>query len=534
MNSLPESGSSFGRYEIRDRIGRGGMGVVLGATHRELRRDVAIKLLSPEYADDEAYRHRFLREAQALARLDSPYVTKVHDAGEQDGWLFIATELISGGDLKEYLKSRGPLPRGVAVALVRDVAAGLQAAHSAGILHRDIKPSNVLLRTQPDNSLQPVLCDLGIAADIGSEYTKTSGVIGTLGYMAPERHEGSDATVAADVYALGCLLWACLSGDAPYTGTDFQVMSGHVSGPIPQLTDGSSPDGWALNGVLRRSMAKDPRARFSSASEMMSALDAVPVSRPLPPPYTPPLAETMLRVVDEATVIGGPATPAIENAVPPNTSAAPSVIQRRGVRRPLAIAGSVFVVVFLGVVAAAVAVWPHRHAQPAASSPATVQVTSVGGYGQVVFTVTPPSGSTAEVSSDGSTWSDLSGASTSVKAGDGAEVTILARSVASSGLVGPTVRAMGRGLIFPKPVYTVLGVPGGVQFTLSQPLPGDLHVQKSDAPGVDPWYDVSDRSFVSAGPPGSLQAWYFRAVAPNGVTAAWRNWSQYYSRVSGP
>lgn len=274
---LPQPGDAFGRYDVDAWIGRGGMGVVLRATHRDLERQVALKVLAPEIADDPAYRNRFLREARTLARLDSPHVVRVFDAGEQDGSLFIATELVPDGDLADLLAQRGPLPLADAVEVLGQVAEGLQAAHDAGILHRDIKPSNVLLRRMPDGRLRAVLCDLGIATVAGAEHTSTQGVIGTPSYMSPERLEGAEATVASDIYALGCLAWAVLTGQAPYVGTAGHVVLSHLQAPIPQLP-ATTPDAVALNGVLTTAMAKQPSARHRSAAEFATALARVPVA----------------------------------------------------------------------------------------------------------------------------------------------------------------------------------------------------------------------------------------------------------------
>jgi len=145
------------------------------------------------------------------------------------------------------------------------------APHAQGILHRHIKPSNVLVERRSDGSFQAILCDLGISAVLGSEHTRTVGVMGTLGYMAPERHQGSEATAASDVYALGCLLWACLTGRPPYTGPDVQVALGHLNGALPQLP-GADPLTAAINDVLRRSLAKDPADRYPSAQAAERAL----------------------------------------------------------------------------------------------------------------------------------------------------------------------------------------------------------------------------------------------------------------------
>ncbi|WP_349016701.1 serine/threonine-protein kinase [Nocardioides sp. QY071] len=286
-----QPGDSFGRYDVTGHLGRGGMGVVLAAVHRDLDRPVALKVLAPHLVDDAGYRARFLREAKALARLDSPYVVRVFDAGEEEGALFIATELVAGGDLNQLLRGRGALPAADAVALVRDLAVGLGAAHDVGILHRDIKPSNVLVARLPDGRIRPVLCDFGIAAVADLEQLATTGAVGTPGYMAPERHQGSDASVASDIYALGCLLWAALTARAPYEGMTGQVLLGHLQGPIPQLP-ATSREARALNEVLTVALAKDPADRFGTTAELVAALDAIPlgpVEHTLIAPPPPPL-----------------------------------------------------------------------------------------------------------------------------------------------------------------------------------------------------------------------------------------------------
>lgn len=267
---LPQEGQPFGRFDITRQIGRGGMGVVYAAVQHGLRREVALKVLLSDYADNEDYRNRFLREAEVLARLDSPHIISVYDAGEQDGWLYIATQLVPDGDLHAMLNSFGPMPIGLALDVTAQVSDGIAAAHRAGIIHRDVKPSNVLLRKLGEGTMQAYVCDLGISRVLDAQHTKTQGVIGTFAYMAPERHEGHDATEASDIYALGCLLWATLSGSAPYVGTDSQVLLGHLSGPIPQL---ERPDavGSRINEVLRRSMAKNPADRYPSAEEFAQA-----------------------------------------------------------------------------------------------------------------------------------------------------------------------------------------------------------------------------------------------------------------------
>jgi serine/threonine protein kinase len=143
------TGMMFGPFTITEQIGRGGMGVVYAAQHRELQRAVALKLLGNDFNDSAEYRRRFLREAVALGRIDSPHIVQVYDAGELDGQLFIATKLYPKGDLRQWLTANGPLAPELAIALMDQVASGLQDAHDAGVVHRDVKPSNILLDVSP-------------------------------------------------------------------------------------------------------------------------------------------------------------------------------------------------------------------------------------------------------------------------------------------------------------------------------------------------------------------------------------------------
>ncbi|NYI43862.1 serine/threonine-protein kinase [Nocardioides aromaticivorans] len=274
MGALPEPGEVFGRYRVVDRLGHGGMGVVLTAVHEDLGRRVALKLLAPQLVGSPDMVARFRREAQALARLDSPHVVQVYDTGEHDGWLYISTQLIPDGDLTALVEARGPLPPAEALGLVDQVLDGLADAHAVGLVHRDVKPSNVLLRREA-SGVRAFLCDFGIAqaADVVNT-EQTQGVIGTWAYLAPERFDGHPATERTDLYAVGCLLWFLVTGRLPYEGTMVQLAVAHQSAPVPQLP-GDDPWSHAVNQLVRRSMAKDPADRFASAPEMQSFLRSV-------------------------------------------------------------------------------------------------------------------------------------------------------------------------------------------------------------------------------------------------------------------
>lgn len=268
----PVEGEMIGPYRVLRRIGSGGMGVVHEAHDDALDRRVALKVISPDLAEDPAFRDRFRREAQAMASLDSGHVVHVYAHGETDGRLWIATQLVPDGDLGQLLQTYGAPPVRVALDLMAQVASGLADAHAAGLVHRDIKPANVLLRRR-DHGTQAYLSDFGIARPLGVDATRSrAGTVGTPSYMAPELHTGGQAGVASDVYSLGCLLWATLSGRAPYGGTsDYEIVSAHLEQPVPQL-DGASPLVTEVNRILTTTMAKDPARRPTSAAGLAADL----------------------------------------------------------------------------------------------------------------------------------------------------------------------------------------------------------------------------------------------------------------------
>ncbi|MDX6323855.1 MAG: serine/threonine kinase PknH, partial [Nocardioidaceae bacterium] len=273
MTGFPGQAGVFGRYRILRRIGYGGMGTVFEAAQDGLGRNVALKVLLPQLSDAPEFRARFEREARTLAALDSPHVIQVYEYGEEDGQLYIATQLVKGSDLQQLIESKGPATLVRSLEVVAQLASGLADAHAAGLLHRDVKPSNVLLRESLDDT-HAYLCDFGIARDEDDAHLTSTGVAGTVGYMAPERHSGVEATAASDVYSLGCVLWAMITGRAPYAGhSGVQLALAHMHEPLPALDDASAA-GTVVNRVLTRSMAKDPVDRYGSALEMRRDLQA--------------------------------------------------------------------------------------------------------------------------------------------------------------------------------------------------------------------------------------------------------------------
>ncbi len=271
MSWFPQVGDTVGRYLITDVLGQGGMGVVFVAVAPDLERPVALKVLAPQAAVDPRLRERFAREAATLARLDSPHIVYILEYGEQDGCPYLVTQLVPDGDLRHHLDEHGPLSPRQAADVMEQVAAGLEEAHAQGVVHRDLKSANILLRRLPSGDFHAYLCDFGIARADSHETTSASGVVGTLEYLAPERQSGAPASFATDVYSLGCLLWAAVTGAPPYRGSEVDVALAHLRAPVPRLP-GDDPVSRGTNAIVARAMAKKPGDRYASAHEMRQEL----------------------------------------------------------------------------------------------------------------------------------------------------------------------------------------------------------------------------------------------------------------------
>ncbi len=278
----PVTGARIGRFRIVEQLGQGGMGVVYRAVEENLGREVALKIVAPLYAHDPEFRERFTREARAQASLESAHVVAVYAHGEEDGFLYIASQLVVDGDLGRLIRTAGVPPLVDALSVIEQVASGLADAQEAGLVHRDIKPGNVLVRIR-GSAVRAYLADFGIARRMDAASTKFgSSAVGTPTYMAPELHGGAAASFATDVYSLGCLMWVALTGLPPFTGqSDYQIVAAHVNQPVPQLA-GSSPMVQATNRILRLAMAKEPAERYPTAAAMRADLQAA-----LRLPHTP-------------------------------------------------------------------------------------------------------------------------------------------------------------------------------------------------------------------------------------------------------
>lgn len=256
-----------GRYELRGLLGRGGMAAVHDGWDTRLGRPVAIKLMDPTAGD----RRRFESEARAVATLNHPNIVAVHDSGEHAGLPYLVMERLPGRTLADVFAA-GPVPAQQVRALLSELLAGLAAAHAAGILHRDIKPANILVTAAGGIKI----ADFGIAKSPTSAHTMTGQVVGTLGYLSPQRLAGHPATVADDLYAAAMVAAEGLVGRIPLPHENLAALRPDADA--------------ALVTAIQRALAADERVRFASAEQMLAALSARPgtlvLDQPLPDPAT--------------------------------------------------------------------------------------------------------------------------------------------------------------------------------------------------------------------------------------------------------
>jgi serine/threonine-protein kinase len=270
----PESrvGSQIGPYKLRRLLGKGGMGEVYEAHDTVKDRVVALKLLPEAASNDPVFRKRLQREAHSAGRLQEPHVVPIHDYGEIDGLLYVDMRMIDGKDLRKLLKAYGPLPPARAVAIVRQIASALDAAHESGVMHRDVKPENVII-TRDDFAY---LVDFGIAnAATDEKLTELGTAVGTYAYMAPERFTRDEVTYRADIYALACVLHECLTGGQPYPGDSVSVIiTAHLMQPVPKPSVERPGIPGKFDEVIARGMAKKPEDRYASAGDLATAATA--------------------------------------------------------------------------------------------------------------------------------------------------------------------------------------------------------------------------------------------------------------------
>ena len=288
----PEVGAEFAGHRIEAVIGAGGMGVVYRARNLALDRERALKVLAPRLSSDPRFRERFRRESRLAAAIEHPHVIPVHQAGEEEGHLYLAMRLVEGRDLRELVVEGGPLDPGEAGAIVIAVAAGLDAAHDADLIHRDVKPANVLVGSGADAG-RVYLTDFGISRTTGGgeTVTGTGELVGTADFVSPEQIAGEPIDRRTDVYALGGVLHYALTGRPPFErDTELATLFAHANAPRPRPSEvrpGLSP---RFDALIARAMAVDPEERFPSAGALGRSLTGVlegVATDPLPEPGSP-------------------------------------------------------------------------------------------------------------------------------------------------------------------------------------------------------------------------------------------------------
>jgi serine/threonine-protein kinase len=273
-------GSQIAGYRLEAQIGQGGMAVVFRAHDDRLDRLVALKILAPGLALDDAFRQRFIRESRTAAAVDDPHIIPVFDAGEAGGVLFIAMRFVRGGDVRTLLDRVGPLPPARATEIISQVASALDAAHAHGLVHRDVKPANMLLdaRAGDDRPYHVYLSDFGLSKQslAPSGLTSTGQFLGTLDYVAPEQIEGRQVDGRADLYALACAAFELLSGAPPFRRDQgLAVVYAQLSEPPPSLAARRSDLPAGIDRVMAKALAKSPADRYRTCWDFAAALRGV-------------------------------------------------------------------------------------------------------------------------------------------------------------------------------------------------------------------------------------------------------------------
>jgi serine/threonine-protein kinase len=298
-------GGMIGQYRITNLIGAGGMGVVYGAEHTLIGRPAAVKVLLPEYSQKQSIVARFFNEAKAATAIRHPGIVEIYDFGwHTDGSAYIVMEYLEGETLSARRK-RTPLSWSAVLAVTRQIAGALAAAHGKGIVHRDLKPDNVFIVNDPEvpGGERIKLLDFGIAKlandQTNENKTRTGAVIGTPKYMAPEQCRGVAVDHRADLYSLGVMMFVLCTGRAPFVGEGSgDVLAAHIHVPPPLMSSLASGVPPAIEELVQRLLMKAPNDRLQSAEDVIRTIDAITVqgsnpsvtpvpALPMPPPFVP-------------------------------------------------------------------------------------------------------------------------------------------------------------------------------------------------------------------------------------------------------
>jgi eukaryotic-like serine/threonine-protein kinase len=372
-----------GRYQLGDRLGSGGMSSVYRAQDRVLERTVAVKILAEHLSDDDKFVARFRREALAVAKLIHPNIVQVYDTGVDHDRHYIVMEYVEGRSGAQLLQTRGRLGPEAAVEIGVQACAGLEYAHRQGIIHRDVKPGNLMViggpaarrnaqraNNAPTGEMTVKLTDFGIArAAEQTRLTQVGSVVGTAAYLAPEQARGDEAGPASDVYALGVVIYQLLTARLPWEGTtlaELAIRRENERPLAPSSYDSAVPE--TLSTAVLRSLEGDPALRYSTASELASALSAGMAGREPPIPASEAATRALPGDATEATrrlAPTEPPTPATRQVPPPRPAPAPRPAPRqraapapaRAPRRSLMsrLTGLVGILLVIAVLAAVIA-----------------------------------------------------------------------------------------------------------------------------------------------------------------------------------
>ncbi|MEX2588297.1 MAG: Stk1 family PASTA domain-containing Ser/Thr kinase [Actinomycetota bacterium] len=295
MNRTEAPTHVAGRYVISGRIGSGGMGDVFKARDSVLGRIVALKMLPFDLAVQPGFVDRFRAEAQAIAKISHPNVVQVHDWGQEDETYYMVMEYVRGKNLRQVLSTVGLLHPKQAAQITGQVLGALAAAHDNGVIHRDVKPENVVVAT--DGRVK--VMDFGIARAL-ERSAVTSGLMGTVAYVAPEQASGEATDARADIYSTGCMLYELLTGSLPFEGDAAKVLHQHLHGRVPAPSKLVPAVGSGLDRIVSRATAPAPDGRYPSAGAMRKELARVMGALPAAPPLTDLTSETTSEAAEEA------------------------------------------------------------------------------------------------------------------------------------------------------------------------------------------------------------------------------------------
>lgn len=277
MNSVIVKGTKINdRYQIIKTLGEGGMANVYLAHDTYLDRNVAVKVLRGDLANDEKFVRRFQREALSATSLSHPNIVEIYDVSEDDGQYYIVMEYVDGKTLKQVLKQRGHLSVTEVIDIMLQVTDGMAHAHDAYIIHRDIKPQNIMILS---NGMIKIT-DFGVAIALNStQLTQTNSVMGTVHYIPPEQANGKGSTIRSDIYSMGIMMYELLTGLLPYKGDNaVEIALKHLREPLPSVRKFDSSIPQSIENVIIKATAKNPKNRYKDAREMhddlKTALDA--------------------------------------------------------------------------------------------------------------------------------------------------------------------------------------------------------------------------------------------------------------------